>query len=122
MEGWIAVFAALIAAFAAVGLAILNVAEVRAIQEQVKASQAQVDNQQRPVIAPLGAPAFQSDHDDWLNWGASEQPPIALRVTTLALVLHLTSLACCTAPPHTCTTAQTASNILKSRQLTGLGD
>jgi hypothetical protein len=54
--------------------------EVRASQEQVAVSQEQVrlgqeqlNAQRRPILVPNGDPAFQEDHDNWLDWQWRQQ-------------------------------------------------
>jgi hypothetical protein len=48
--------------------------QVSVSQEQVGLGQEQLNNQQRPVLVPVGKPVFQEDHDNWLKWGENEQP------------------------------------------------
>jgi hypothetical protein len=80
MEGWIVaasfatVAVGLIAACGAVWLGVLNRQLVQATQAQVRASQEDLRNQQRPVLVPVGAPTFQREHENWLKWEESEQP------------------------------------------------
>ena len=42
-------------------------------QEQVRIGQEQLDNQQRPVLVPVGSPVFKEEHDNWLKWEENKQ-------------------------------------------------
>ena len=107
MEGWIVALATMVAAGSAVWLAFLNrglvrasqeqvrasLEEVRASQQQVEVSQEQLRNQERPVLVPMGKPAFQQDHDNWLDWRVQEQA-LAIRNLGTGTAFNVASVLC----------------------------